>query len=196
VLFVVHRLLSPWWRRRQIPPKRRFLQEPHGVTTQKTQFFILHSLFLLHAVLGDIGPSKESAGHCPIFKIWGFHGGDYEDWRHLGCYAVRLLFLQEPHGATYQKTPIFIARFVHQTQTVWNNGGRLREYGISGNYSGGYQDWDFWDMSNIILVYWYPSFKENWDLIQDGRRIDGSCFVRLVPEGQVSSFPWSSVIVY
>jgi hypothetical protein len=25
----------------QVPPKRRFLQEPHGVTTQKTQFFIV-----------------------------------------------------------------------------------------------------------------------------------------------------------
>jgi hypothetical protein len=23
----------------QVPPKRRFLQEPHGVTTQKTPFF-------------------------------------------------------------------------------------------------------------------------------------------------------------
>jgi hypothetical protein len=32
--------MSPWWRRRQVPPKRRFLQEPHGVTTQKTPFFI------------------------------------------------------------------------------------------------------------------------------------------------------------
>jgi hypothetical protein len=28
---------------RQVPPKRRFLQEPHGVTTQKTPFF-LHKL--------------------------------------------------------------------------------------------------------------------------------------------------------
>jgi hypothetical protein len=27
--------------RRQIPLKRRFLQEPHGVTTQKTPFFIV-----------------------------------------------------------------------------------------------------------------------------------------------------------
>jgi hypothetical protein len=36
---LVHRFLSPWWRRRQVPPKRRFLQEPHGVTTQKTPFF-------------------------------------------------------------------------------------------------------------------------------------------------------------
>jgi hypothetical protein len=40
-LFLVHRFLSPWWRRRQVPPKRRFLQEPHGVTTQKTPFFRL-----------------------------------------------------------------------------------------------------------------------------------------------------------
>jgi hypothetical protein len=34
-------ILSPWWRRRQVSPKRRFLQEPHGVTTQKTPFFIV-----------------------------------------------------------------------------------------------------------------------------------------------------------
>jgi hypothetical protein len=39
VLFLVHRFLSSWWRRRQVTPKRRFLQEPHGVTTQKTPFF-------------------------------------------------------------------------------------------------------------------------------------------------------------
>jgi hypothetical protein len=40
VLLLVHRFLSPWWRRRQVPPRRRFLQEPHGVTSQKTTFFI------------------------------------------------------------------------------------------------------------------------------------------------------------
>jgi hypothetical protein len=28
-------------RRRQVPPKRQFLQEPNGVTTQKTPFFIV-----------------------------------------------------------------------------------------------------------------------------------------------------------
>jgi hypothetical protein len=27
--------------RQKVPPKRRFLQEPHGVTTQKTPFFIV-----------------------------------------------------------------------------------------------------------------------------------------------------------
>jgi hypothetical protein len=37
---------SPWWRRRQLPPKRRFLQEPHSITTQKTPFFIF-LLFVL-----------------------------------------------------------------------------------------------------------------------------------------------------
>jgi hypothetical protein len=26
-----------------------------------------------------------------ICKIWGFHGGDYEEWCLLGCYAVWLL---------------------------------------------------------------------------------------------------------
>jgi hypothetical protein len=34
------RFLSLWWWRRYIPPKRWFLQEPHGVTTQKTPFFM------------------------------------------------------------------------------------------------------------------------------------------------------------
>jgi hypothetical protein len=40
-VFLVHWFLSPWWRRRYVTPKRRFLQEPHGVTSQKTQFFIV-----------------------------------------------------------------------------------------------------------------------------------------------------------
>jgi hypothetical protein len=26
-----------------------------------------------------------------LCKIWGFHGGDYEEWCLLGCYAVWLL---------------------------------------------------------------------------------------------------------
>jgi hypothetical protein len=54
VLFLVHRFLPPWWRRRQFPPKRRFLQEQHGVTSQKTPFLIhiicssiQHVLYLL-----------------------------------------------------------------------------------------------------------------------------------------------------
>jgi hypothetical protein len=40
-LLLVHRFLPPWWRRRKVLPKRRFLQEPHVVTSQKTPFFIV-----------------------------------------------------------------------------------------------------------------------------------------------------------
>jgi hypothetical protein len=32
---------SSWWWRLSFPPKHRFLQEPHGVTFQKTAFFIV-----------------------------------------------------------------------------------------------------------------------------------------------------------
>jgi hypothetical protein len=31
--------MSPWWRRRYVPPKRLFLQKPHSVTFEKTAFF-------------------------------------------------------------------------------------------------------------------------------------------------------------
>jgi hypothetical protein len=39
--FLVHRFLSPWWWRSYVPPRRRFLQGLHGVTAQKTPFFIV-----------------------------------------------------------------------------------------------------------------------------------------------------------
>jgi hypothetical protein len=38
-MFLVHRLLSPWWWRRNVPPKRRFLQEPHALSSQKKALF-------------------------------------------------------------------------------------------------------------------------------------------------------------
>jgi hypothetical protein len=38
-LSLVHRFLSPWWWRRYVPVKRRFLQEPRGITSQKTPFY-------------------------------------------------------------------------------------------------------------------------------------------------------------
>jgi hypothetical protein len=34
----VYRFLSPWWRRLYVLPKHCFLQEPHGVTSQKAPF--------------------------------------------------------------------------------------------------------------------------------------------------------------
>jgi hypothetical protein len=54
----VHRFLSPWWRRRQVPPKRRFLQEPHGVTTQKTPSFIVTAVKTSNLTL------------CMVFTSW------------------------------------------------------------------------------------------------------------------------------
>jgi hypothetical protein len=40
--FVIARwFLSPWWWRWYVPPKRRFLQEPRSVTSQKREFFIV-----------------------------------------------------------------------------------------------------------------------------------------------------------
>jgi hypothetical protein len=43
----------------QVPPKRRFLQEPHGVTTQKTPFFIVtavktsNGMYLASGIIKD-----------------------------------------------------------------------------------------------------------------------------------------------
>jgi hypothetical protein len=35
------RIFQPWRWRRYVPPKRRFTQDPHGATSQKTAFFIV-----------------------------------------------------------------------------------------------------------------------------------------------------------
>jgi hypothetical protein len=32
--------MSPWWWKPCVPPKRRFLQESHGVASQKTGFHL------------------------------------------------------------------------------------------------------------------------------------------------------------
>jgi hypothetical protein len=39
--FLTRLLFSSWWWRRYVPPKHRFLQEPHGVTSQKTGLLIV-----------------------------------------------------------------------------------------------------------------------------------------------------------
>jgi hypothetical protein len=67
--FLVHLFLSPWWWWREVPPKCRFLQESHGVTFQKTPFFMhvfIHSLTNLHGVVltGTMLP-----GHCSA-NVW------------------------------------------------------------------------------------------------------------------------------
>jgi hypothetical protein len=40
-LLLARRLLSPWWWKRYVTPKRWFIQELHGVTSQTTPFFKL-----------------------------------------------------------------------------------------------------------------------------------------------------------
>jgi hypothetical protein len=35
-------IFSPWWLTLYVPPKCRFLQEPHGITSQKTKFFQIY----------------------------------------------------------------------------------------------------------------------------------------------------------
>jgi hypothetical protein len=42
-------ILVTLMKKAQVPPKRRFLQEPHGVTSQKTPFFFISLQFRLHA---------------------------------------------------------------------------------------------------------------------------------------------------
>jgi hypothetical protein len=67
VLFLVHGFLSPWWRRRQVPPKRRFLQEPHGLTTQKTPFFIVTAMKTSNPLrVANYARSPKIAGSIPI----------------------------------------------------------------------------------------------------------------------------------
>jgi hypothetical protein len=40
-----------------------------------------------------------------VWKIWGFHGGDYEEWCLLGCYAVRRLLVT---ASVVPSSPIFV----------------------------------------------------------------------------------------
>jgi hypothetical protein len=43
-LFLVHWFMPPWWRRFYVPPKCRFLWEPHAITTQKMSYFIVTAM--------------------------------------------------------------------------------------------------------------------------------------------------------
>jgi hypothetical protein len=52
-LFLARRFLSPRSCRRYVPPERRLLQEPHGVTSQKTAFFIVIAVKTLKSYKND-----------------------------------------------------------------------------------------------------------------------------------------------
>jgi hypothetical protein len=53
-LFLVHRFLSPWWWRRWVPPKRRFIQDPHDVTSLKTALFIVTAVKISNLTLDKL----------------------------------------------------------------------------------------------------------------------------------------------
>jgi hypothetical protein len=44
MLFLAHLFLSPWWWWCYVPPKCWFLQEPRGIWSQKTAFFIVTTI--------------------------------------------------------------------------------------------------------------------------------------------------------
>jgi hypothetical protein len=69
-LFLVRRFLSPWWRRRQVPPKRRFLQEPHGVTTQKTPFFNWFHCSFVFFFAGDLRLARITRSTVTVLSTW------------------------------------------------------------------------------------------------------------------------------
>jgi hypothetical protein len=49
--------------------------------------YLLRPESLVNSYITEQGISD----HCGICKIWGFHGGNYEECCHLRCYAVWLL---------------------------------------------------------------------------------------------------------
>jgi hypothetical protein len=81
------RFLSSWWWKRYIPPKRRFLQEPHCVTSQKTTFFkpiqihliIAHTYYSIYLIIisGKQTTNKNSMAFSPQ--------ANYADWAASDC---------------------------------------------------------------------------------------------------------------
>jgi hypothetical protein len=55
--------------RGQVPPKRRFLQEPHGVTTQKTPFFIITAVKTSNLKLLTVFREFVSCGKTKSTKV-------------------------------------------------------------------------------------------------------------------------------
>jgi hypothetical protein len=63
-------------------------QEPHDLTSKKTAFIQASDKlkwWSFAKTILKLGINKIKS------KIWGFHGGDYEEWCLLGCYVVWLL---------------------------------------------------------------------------------------------------------
>jgi hypothetical protein len=108
-------IFSLWWWRRYVPPWRRFSQEPHGVTSQKSAFLIMircpyrtavelsvndwllagrPTVLSLSSFMVKIFHSSISSRlalepiHLPIYwALWGFSGG-----KAVGAWSLSLTF--------------------------------------------------------------------------------------------------------
>jgi hypothetical protein len=113
-------LLIPKFQRNVLPPISQSVQ----VQTKKQNEFCL---LVADCLVGLLFGPKHQARMSPLLEYsvlhltrekgspcnkWGFNGGDYEACRLLGCYAVWLLFSQEAHGLTSQKTASFCAHHI------------------------------------------------------------------------------------
>jgi hypothetical protein len=65
-MFLARRFLSPWWRRRYVTKKCRFLQQPHGVTSQKTTFSII-----IYTLVFKVTESRYTQLQC--LWLYSFH---------------------------------------------------------------------------------------------------------------------------
>jgi hypothetical protein len=170
-LFLVHRFLSPWWRRLQVPPKRRFLQEPHGVTTQKTPFF----MFLIL--------SWFSSSRCKR------------------CLPPNCRSLKDPQGDTYQKTIFFKAgtclmgRYLAMESVVpLLSNGRRYTYTESFWWEGFVKYAVKIDSDAMIYIYIYISnFIKHWyrhSYLAGGiQRQHGDCICLLWENGLKGDLP-------
>jgi hypothetical protein len=105
------RFLLPWWWRRYIPLKCRFLQEPHGITSQKTAFFLclsickplgFHTAVLVKSSIregspkpwiGDFCSGDSNSYHSPMIfsALCDFHHQASDLSLHVNIHYIMLL---------------------------------------------------------------------------------------------------------
>jgi hypothetical protein len=91
MLFLACWFFPPWWWRGYSAQKRRFLQEPHGITSQKTAF--LHNSYLFQGttyicvcMYACVHRHTHTDHHSPSLNkwseasFWSFHSILIQDW--------------------------------------------------------------------------------------------------------------------
>jgi hypothetical protein len=101
--FLLHRSLSHWWWKRWVPPKCRFLQEPHCVTSQEMAFSVAFSPqvyytdwttatghWILVSTFADRGVSCGQCGGTPMAINLSFL-----DWSRYVSFKQLLIYAHE-----------------------------------------------------------------------------------------------------